>query len=551
MPGWPTVDRSDDEDLADALRRGASGAPAALCDAYAERLHDYAYRLIGDQDSAADAVHDALVTAHAHVGRLREPGLLRPWLYALTRSQVRARLAHRTPAAATVPLPGPFPGPFPDPGDEADGPDPAALLAELGGNEREILELSLRHGLTPGEVGPVLGLTSRQAAARLGRARDRLENAAAAVVLARTGRAHCPALSAMLDCLEGPLPPELRRRLSAHIAGCEVCTEGRHRRVSAARLLARVPVAFPPAALRRRVVETCLDPGRGPARTLIVERGDSFDRAGFPTTDGRRSRRRLRSADGRRPRRRLPTADGRRSGRRRPRRIAPVLLAGASVLAATGAVVAVTGAGAPDARTASAPSVSREAAPGGEPVSASPEPLMDDEPAPEPSAAETVPSATPSAPPARRPSPRATTPRARPAASPAATRRGPAPAARLAVTCPDAIDGAAKIGLRARNAPVSWTAAASGGLTVFPASGTVKAGASAALVVTIDDPDAPGAGRVSLTSNGGGATCALSWDGAGPEASEPPPDRQSPTPGPSDSPTAPATADAAPESLRE
>src|SRR4029450_315655 len=67
-------------------------------------------------------------------------------------------------------------------------------LGELGRQEREVLELSLRHELTGIEVGAILGLTSRQVGARLARARDHLENAAGAVILARVGRAHCPDL---------------------------------------------------------------------------------------------------------------------------------------------------------------------------------------------------------------------------------------------------------------------------------------------------------------------------------------------------------------------
>ncbi|NUO97416.1 MAG: sigma-70 family RNA polymerase sigma factor, partial [Nonomuraea sp.] len=312
MPGWPTVGRADDQELADALRRADTDASAKLYDSYGERLYDYALSLIGEREAAADAVHDALVTAQGCVARLKEAGRLRAWLYALTRFQVRARMAHRNTPVEGVPLEQPA-----EPADAELTDLVHETLAELSRNEREIVELSLRHGLTPGEVASVLGLTSRQASTRLGRARDTLENAAAAVVLARTGRAHCPDLSAMVDSWEGPLTPLLRRRLSGHIAGCEVCTEGKHRQVAATRLLDLVPVEFPPISLRRRVIDTCVNPERDQTRTLITDRGDSFDRTGFPVVVERRSR------------------------RRRPRRLAPVLLAGACVLAATGAVVAM------------------------------------------------------------------------------------------------------------------------------------------------------------------------------------------------------------------
>ncbi|MFI6506995.1 sigma-70 family RNA polymerase sigma factor [Streptosporangium sp. NPDC050855] len=282
MPGWPTVGRTDDQNLVEALRRADTTAPASLYDSYSERLGDYAHSLLGDREAAAEAVHDALVTAQGRVDRLREPGRLRAWLYALVR--VRCAAGARGPRTTTVP---------PDVHDDPNERELAALvheaMAELSVQEREVLELSLRHDLGTGEVGAVLGLSSRQVAARLGRARDHLENAAAAVVLAKVGRAHCPDLSAMVDCWEGPLTTMLRRRLSAHIGRCEVCVERRDRHVSAGRLLDLVPLAYPPLSLRRRVIETCVDPRLREARAAVLAENGHFDRAGFPVAAPRRS----------------------------------------------------------------------------------------------------------------------------------------------------------------------------------------------------------------------------------------------------------------------
>jgi RNA polymerase sigma factor (sigma-70 family) len=508
VSGWPAVDRGDDQQVVDALRMGAVEGAAKLYDAYAERLHDYACSLTGERDAAADSVHDALVTAHGCVSRLTEPNRLRAWLYALTRFQAAARLAHRTGSgkSGSVPLPV-----F----DEPEDPELADLvyeaLGELRKNEREVLELSLRHGLTPAEAGAVLGLTSRQTVTRLGRARDHLENAAAAVILARTGRAHCPDLSAMLDSWEGPLTPLLRRRLSGHISGCEVCTEGRHRQVAAARLLDMVPVAFPPISLRRRVVDTCVNPERDQTRTLITDRGDSFDRTGFPVAAERRSR------------------------RRKPHRLAPVMLAGAAVLAATGAMV-VMNTGDP-AKTAlrvtavpsASPSVSADELTGTTPE---PEPADDTTPAPDPS-----PTSSPTGVPSTRPAATAAT--TRPAAAPTATRRRTVRGARFTASCPGSVDAAAKIGLTARNATVTWSATASAGLEVLPASGSIKAGGSVAIWVTVDDPATGGSGSVSFSSNGGGAKCSLSWDGGTEQTPEPPTDQPTTVPDPSQTPSGP------------
>ncbi|QYC44357.1 RNA polymerase sigma factor [Nonomuraea coxensis DSM 45129] len=513
MPGWPTVDRAADHDLVEALRRADPDAPATLFDSYGERLHDYAYCLTGEPDLSADAVHDALVSAHGWIERLKEPGRLRAWLYALTRSQVGARLAHRG-----TPPQGP---PLPDP-DEQPDPELADLvhetLGELAGLDREVLELSLRHGLTPSEVGAVLALTSRQAAARLARARDHLEIAVAAVVLARTGRAHCPDLSAMVDSWEGPLTPLLRRRLSGHIGGCEVCGERRRGQVDGRRLLDLVPVGYPPLSLRRRVIETCVSPGRDQARTLIVERGEGFDRAGFPVAGERRSR------------------------RRRPLRLAPVVLAGACVLAATGAVVVINGGEAADKtslRFAPATPVTSDAPPAvPSAYDESPEPVPDQDgvtPSPEPSPSASRRSGQDGRPAAARPTTRPTTrpatlPTAPPRRAPARNTRRPAPVPRLGASCPKAIDGVAQIGLSARGAAVSWSAAASQGLEVSPASGSIKAGGSVRIQVTVTEPEDEGDGRVSFTSNGGTSACTLTWEGRQPDDAGPPDHDPVPTP---------------------
>ncbi|MEU4573280.1 sigma factor [Nonomuraea sp. ATR24] len=510
MPGWPAVERDDDERLVAGLRHDDPNAPDRLYGAYAERLYDYACSLLGERDGAADAVHDALVTAHGRVRRLRDADRLRAWLYALTRFQAVARLGHpgaERPARRTD--------------GEPDDPELTGLvyetLGELRGAEREVLELSLRHGLAPAEVSAVLGLTARQAAGRLARARGQLENAAAAVVLARTGRAHCPGLSAMLDSWEGPLTTPLRRRLSGHIGGCEVCAERRGRAISAERLLDLVPMAFPPLSLRERVIGTCLDPARNETRTLIVDRGDSFDRSGFPLSPRHRSR------------------------RRRPRRLAPALLAGALLLAGTSVTIALTfqeeAHPALSAPPPAAPPDEDYAAddPGpvaGEPTDTEPEPdpEVEPEPDPEPGASEPV------TPPTRRPADGVAT--TRPPAAPTPTRRRAARPARIAAACPAAIQGAARVTLRARNAAVTWASTTTDGLTLKPASGTIKAGASAAVWVTVDDPGLPGSGTVTFTSNGGAARCALSWEGQPEPPSDPPEEEPTPSPEPSSTPEA-------------
>ncbi|GLX97860.1 sigma factor-like helix-turn-helix DNA-binding protein [Herbidospora sp. NBRC 101105] len=536
MPGWPTVGRADDNRLLDALRRDDAHAPASLYDAYADRLNDYAFARLRDLDLAASAVHDALVLAVASVGRLAEAQRLRAWLYAL----VRFQCASRTPGTATTPI------------DLADSPDPEMTmlvheaLGELSEPEREVLELSLRHDLTPAEAGAVLGLTSRQAATRLERARDHLENSAAAVVLARTGRAHCPDLSAMVDSWDGPLSTLLRRRLSRHIAGCEVCAEGRQRHVSAPKLLEMVPVAFPPLSLRRRVVDACAHPERDETKILIVRDGDHFDRNGFPVPVERRPRvKRGRRAGG---------VSRRAAGKKKSRRATPAVAALGVALIAGGGVFWLNGAGAGAPTRIEAMPQPTDDTPG-DTVQApqyevteedTPPPAVEEE-SPTPVEAEETsstqaPGPVPTAagqPPAR------PKPSRKPVKTPAPTKRPAAARAALSMTCPGDLGEATGgvLYLTARNAPIAWSARAGDNVSIAPARGVLKKGASGRMTISIVDPKSAGGTTISITSPGGNPSCRISWRGDGysppgggvPDPTNPP--RPTPTPPKTDEPT--------------
>lgn len=536
--------------VAEALRHAEPYAPASLYDVYAERLHDYACSLAREEHAAARAVHDALVTAHESVARLGDPGRFRAWMYALTRFQcaIRAR-GLRTPPYGTATRgearEDAFSGwgaePYGGPG-EVTGDGPATrywelteeefeegeedgelvelvrdVLEEIEDREREALWLVERHGLTAAEAGAVLGISSRQVVTLVGKARERLEGAAAAVLLARNGRAHCPDLSAMLDSWEGPLTPVLRRRLTVHIGRCEVCTERRRKQVAVGALLDLVPVAYPPIPLRSRVIETCSHPDRERTRKLIAQRLEHVDKKGFPVVAVRRSR------------------------RRRTHRPRPVLIAAICLLTATGAVAVVSGRGGGEPGTASDV---RAAPPGAglgeepgiftpEPEEVPPlpeEPAIDDlseEPSPDEAEISKEPSPSPAPVAIRtRPAPRPTPSRPRPTPRPAA-----AMIVRFSAACPGDLGetGAGRIRVSARGRTLSWNATTSGGLVVQPRSGRLRAGASAGVWVAAEDPMTAGSGTVSFTSTGGSTQCSVSWSGReGGDLHEPPSDPPSP-----------------------
>jgi DNA-directed RNA polymerase specialized sigma24 family protein len=115
MDGRPSrPDARDDAELVRAATAGDRGAFAAIYDRYADRLHDFCWGLLRDRDEAADATQDAFVVAAERLGQLRDPERLRPWLYAVARSQALRRIRARSreaPEEEMTDLPDPTTGP--------------------------------------------------------------------------------------------------------------------------------------------------------------------------------------------------------------------------------------------------------------------------------------------------------------------------------------------------------------------------------------------------------------------------------------------------------
>lgn len=212
--------------------------------------------------------------------------------------------------------------------------------------------------------------------------------------------------------------------------------------------------------------------------------------------------------------------------RRRPRplKVAPVLLAAACVFATAGGLALVSG---------ESPADRLEAVRVPPATSPAPDPALDpaldldegDPPADDPPVDEQAdePSAPPDDSPDSSPQPSphqaATAPphtlpppgRSRPTST--RTTRAPQPS--LTALCPGDLGGAtgATITLAARGSAIEWSAGASGGLTVSPRQGRLRAGASGRITLAVADPAVPGSGVVTFQSAAGRPSCRLSWDG--------------------------------------
>ncbi len=270
MAGWPSIERADDRRLAQSLRAGDGAALAHIYDVYGPRLFDYCHVLLRDQEAAALGLHDSLITVQERIGGLPDARLFRGWLYAVTRTECLRRRAQseipaertRAPEAAGLEA------------DEATRQLVHTALLVLNGQQREALDLSLRHELDPHELAEVLCTTPQDASVLVAQARHDLDDAFAAVVVAATGREDCPSVSALAGPPEQPLNGETCGKLARHITNCPICGARGNRKVATARLLNAMPIAAIPEALRERVLTTAASPQFADMRSTIAMRAE-------------------------------------------------------------------------------------------------------------------------------------------------------------------------------------------------------------------------------------------------------------------------------------
>ncbi|MGN9842969.1 RNA polymerase sigma factor [Nonomuraea sp. H19] len=269
----------NDRVLVEALRARDPGAPAALYDAYAEGVYRYCWSLLLSADSAQVALRDTLLAAEAHADALTAPDRLRTWLYALARAECLRRRAAAPPGAAEALAEAP---PLDDPADADLRVMAWNAVHSLPAADREILELSVRHGLPDAELAQVLAIPVREVELAQEAARDHLRDAITAEILARKGPYDCPRRAAILTGFSGELTRIMREDLVLHLPECEICAPHRTRQVSATKVFALLPSPPPQGTLRVRVLSCFSDPELLPYRRYVARRTGLLGAGGFP-----------------------------------------------------------------------------------------------------------------------------------------------------------------------------------------------------------------------------------------------------------------------------
>ena len=88
----PRKDSEYDHEVVAAFTTGDPAGIAMAYDRYAPALYGYSHWILHDSAAAAGALKDTFVIAAATLSNLSEPSTLRPWLFALVRSECRRRI---------------------------------------------------------------------------------------------------------------------------------------------------------------------------------------------------------------------------------------------------------------------------------------------------------------------------------------------------------------------------------------------------------------------------------------------------------------------------
>ncbi|ROP31127.1 RNA polymerase sigma factor SigM [Couchioplanes caeruleus] len=171
---------------AELLRAHVDGDPHAFTELvrrHRDRLWAVALRTIGDREEAADAVQDALLSAHRSAARFRGDSAVTTWLHRIVVNACLDRMRRRQ-AHPTVPLPD---GTHTDDGGLGSRPEPAApaqdhdtalvvraALAALPPEQRAALVLVDVQGYPVVEAAEILGVAEGTIKSRCARGRARM-----------------------------------------------------------------------------------------------------------------------------------------------------------------------------------------------------------------------------------------------------------------------------------------------------------------------------------------------------------------------------------------
>lgn len=176
-----------EEELIDAAQNGSEAAFRELVDTYQSLLFNTAYRILSDQDAAADATQEALLSAYRALDSFRG-GSFKAWMLRIVTNacydQLRRKQRRPTSSLEAL-LVGP--GVHHAFSDKSEDPEGYVLRQDLGEtiqrglrtlslDQRTAIVLSDVHGLSYPEIAEIAGVPVGTIKSRISRGRARLRD---------------------------------------------------------------------------------------------------------------------------------------------------------------------------------------------------------------------------------------------------------------------------------------------------------------------------------------------------------------------------------------
>ena len=283
--------------IATAIVEGALGAVGIAFDRHGQELYNYCQSQLSDKADAAQVVEATFVIAAAKASLLRSPARLRAWLFAIAHCGCQQRLEAGAKPAYLDELAADYDwdrlGGSPWRSDVL-----AAAWRTLPGmnpRDREVVELSLRHGLDTGELANVLGVPPSQARTLARNSRAQFGAATDLLLAACRDRPwYCEAAVGYLATLDSDLTRVSPRWMSGHAARCGICGKREQRKLDPALILGLLPTVTLQADERLRLLWVLSDHSAEVEayRAEVIMRMGSFGPDGFPGRSGPRAIRR-------------------------------------------------------------------------------------------------------------------------------------------------------------------------------------------------------------------------------------------------------------------
>jgi len=269
--------RARDARLVEAAVAGDSRAFGQLYDLWFDRVWNVALRIVHDQETAAEVAQDVFVSAWRNLGTLEDADAFGGWLLRIARNASfnRQRKEQRSRPVddrgmAVIEATGSSPTSAPrgfgvedraraiaDPAAVAEDGEVVALVrsaaAALGERDAEVLDLQLRYGLSPAEIGEVMGMNRNAANQLCHRVRQRFATAVRARVLWRGERPACAELSELLSAAGVTTFDAAAVKLAdQHAEQCAQCGARRELRLQPSAMFAAVPLVAAPVLLKQQ-----------------------------------------------------------------------------------------------------------------------------------------------------------------------------------------------------------------------------------------------------------------------------------------------------------